>query len=74
MNSPLDTYLFDARRKALVEQKEKEDAAPGEAASRSNLGGLLANNINPCNYGQSPVMQKSDLIRKEMIGFLPEDN
>lgn len=50
-------------------REKGENKEETEEVSKSNLGGLLANNINPCDYGKSPVMQRATLLENVPIGY-----
>lgn len=62
MLSPVDTYLMDAKKRRAKEKLMTADPTKGEQAPS------LAENINHCDIGKSPEMQKLAPL-EQRIGF-----
>jgi len=65
ITSPLDAQLFDKKRKEFYIAAQEN--LPKSEQIDTEKGQIFGKNINPCDYGKSPVLEKTDL--EKHIGY-----
>ena len=62
MTSPTDTYLMEAKKK-------RRKTGPTAPAADDKQKSALAKNLNHCDIGMSPQLQKLAPLEKRIIGY-----